>query len=72
MTTKAELLKGVIKFFNYEKGYGFVIDTMSAKEFFFHVTDIADNNKVLQKDEDVFFSLTEGKKGVKAINVKRQ
>ena len=59
---------GVVKFFTEEKGFGFIIDDDSAKEFFFHFTNTLDKVK---KDDKVRFDLVEGKRGMNAVNVKR-
>lgn len=59
--------KGVVKFFNESKGFGFIIDEESKKEYFVHVTGLVD--KVKENDE-VEFTLEEGKKGLNAVNVK--
>jgi cold shock protein len=59
--------KGTVKFFNETKGFGFIIDEESKKEYFVHVTGLVD--KVKENDE-VEFTLEEGKKGLNAVNVK--
>ncbi|CAM3307890.1 cold shock domain-containing protein [Empedobacter stercoris] len=59
--------KGTVKFFNEEKGYGFIKDDESGKEYFVHVSGLAD--KVAQNDK-VSFDLEQGKKGINAVNVK--
>ena len=59
--------KGTVKFFNDEKGYGFIKDDETGKEYFVHVSGLAD--KVEQNDK-VSFDLEQGKKGINAINVK--
>ena len=59
--------KGVVKFFNETKGFGFIIDTDSSKEYFVHVSGLVD--KVKENDE-VEFNLEEGRKGLNAVNVK--
>ena len=59
--------KGTVKFFNEEKGYGFIKDDETGKEYFVHVSGLAD--KVEQNDK-VSFDLEQGKKGINAINVK--
>ena len=58
--------KGTVKFFNDEKGYGFIKDDETGKEYFVHVSGLAD--KVEQNDK-VSFDLEQGKKGINAINV---
>ncbi|MNV73888.1 Cold shock-like protein CspC [compost metagenome] len=59
--------KGVIKFFNETKGFGFVTDNETNKEYFVHVSGLID--KVKENDE-VSFELEDGKKGLNAVNVK--
>lgn len=59
--------KGTVKFFNEEKGFGFIKDTESGKEFFVHVTGLVDKVK---EDDEVSFDLAEGRKGTIAVNVK--
>ena len=59
--------KGTVKFFNEEKGYGFIKEDESGKEYFVHVSGLTD--KVAQNDK-VSFDLEQGKKGINAINVK--
>lgn len=59
--------KGVVKFFNETKGFGFIIDEETKKEYFVHVTGLVD--KVKENDE-VEFTLEEGRKGLNAVNVK--
>jgi len=59
--------KGVVKFFNETKGFGFIKDKDSEKEYFVHVSGLVDEIK--EKDE-VTFELQEGKKGLNAVNVK--
>ena len=59
---------GIIKFFNETKGYGFVKDDESEKEYFVHATGLTD--KIKQNDK-VSFELKEGKKGINAVNVKK-
>jgi CspA family cold shock protein len=59
--------KGKIKFFNESKGFGFIILENSTDEIFFHISATSDT---LQKDDRVTFEVTQGKKGMMAINVK--
>jgi CspA family cold shock protein len=58
---------GTVKFFNNSKGFGFIKDSESEKEYFVHVSGL--NDEVRENDE-VTFDLQEGKKGLNAINVK--
>ncbi len=59
--------KGTVKFFNNSKGYGFIIDDDSQKEYFVHVSGLIDEVK---EGDAVEFELQEGKKGLNAVNVK--
>ena len=60
--------KGIVKFFNETKGFGFIKEEDSNKEYFVHVTGLID--KVKENDE-VEYDLQEGRKGLNAINVKK-
>lgn len=60
-------MNGIVKFFNESKGYGFIIDNESKKEYFVHISGLVD--KVKENDE-VIFELKEGKKGLNAVEVK--
>jgi len=59
--------KGTVKFFNETKGFGFIIEEDSRKEYFVHVSGLVD--KVKENDE-VEFEIEEGRKGLNAVNVK--
>jgi CspA family cold shock protein len=59
--------KGTVKFFNASKGYGFIIDAETKKEYFVHATGLVDE---VREDDNVEFELKEGKKGLNAVNVK--
>jgi len=61
------LNNGKVKFFNKEKGYGFVIDDDNQNEYFFHASNVIEE---VTKDDYVTYSLESGKRGLKAINVK--
>ncbi|MEY4860627.1 MAG: hypothetical protein RL059_326 [Bacteroidota bacterium] len=60
--------KGTVKFFNETKGFGFIVDDETSKEYFVHVTGLVD--KVKENDQ-VEFELEEGRRGLNAINVKK-
>ena len=59
--------KGVVKFYNETKGFGFIKEESTDKEYFVHVSGLI--NKIKDNDE-VIFDLEEGKKGINAVNVK--
>ncbi|RAU83077.1 cold-shock protein [Pontibacter arcticus] len=60
--------KGVVKFFNESKGFGFIKEEGSGTEYFVHVTGLVDQ---IRENDEVTFELKEGKKGMNAVNVKR-
>ena len=59
--------EGKVKFFNESKGYGFIKDVESDEEYFVHVSGLIDK---IKEDDNVTFELTEGRKGLNAVNVK--
>ncbi|MBR8535346.1 cold shock domain-containing protein [Carboxylicivirga sp. A043] len=59
--------KGTVKFFNDSKGYGFIKDEESNKEYFVHVTGLIDE---IKENDEVTYELQEGRKGLNAVNVK--
>lgn len=58
---------GTVKFFNNSKGFGFIKDDASDKEYFVHVSGLKDQ---IKENDKVTFDLIEGKKGLNAVNVK--
>ncbi|RLZ12348.1 cold-shock protein [Faecalibacter macacae] len=58
--------EGTVKFFNEEKGFGFITNT-NGEDIFVHVTGLID--RVNQGDQ-IVFTLEQGKKGLMATNVK--
>jgi CspA family cold shock protein len=59
--------KGIVKFFNEEKGYGFLVENETGKDVFVHVSDL--NNDILTKNDKVSFDIEVTTKGTKAVNV---
>lgn len=59
--------KGKVKFFNRDKGFGFITDE-SGQDWFVHETGCDD---VIAQNDTVTFEVGEGKKGPMAINVKQ-
>ena len=57
---------GKVKFFNQNKGFGFIVDNETQKEYFVHVTGL---NQPISENDEVEFELQEGKKGLNAVNV---
>ncbi len=62
---------GKVKFFNAEKGFGFITVDGSEQEVFVHFSGIAtDGYKSLDDNQAVTFEITQGDRGPQAINVK--
>ena len=58
---------GKVKFFNDSKGFGFIIDDETGKDYFVHVSGLIDE---IRDEDAVTFELQEGKKGLNAVEVK--
>ena len=59
--------QGIVKFFNESKVFGFITESGSNTEHFVHVSGLIDQ---IKEGDSVEFELTEGKKGLNAVNVK--
>ena len=59
--------KGTVKFFNDTKGFGFITEEGNNNEHFVHISGLIDE---IREGDEVEFDLTEGRKGLNAINVK--
>ena len=58
---------GTVKFFNTEKGFGFIKHDDSNKETFVHASGLIDQ---IKENDKVEFDLQNGQKGMNAVNVK--
>ena len=62
--------KGTVKWFNGQKGFGFITDESTGNDVFVHFSGIATNGfKSLDEGQRVSFDLTRGDRGMQAINV---
>jgi len=59
---------GTVKFFNSEKGFGFIKHDDSNQETFVHSSGLIDQ---IKENDRVEFDVQNGKKGLNAVNVKR-
>ncbi len=61
-------MEGKVKFFNEEKGFGFITGE-DGKEVFVHISGI-EGNETLKDEQSVTYEVEEGDRGLKAVNVK--
>lgn len=62
---------GTIKFFNSEKGFGFISPSSGEEDVFVHYSNIAGQGyKTLDEGQTVEFEVGEGRKGLEAKNVR--
>ena len=65
------MVKGTVKWFNNEKGYGFITPE-SGNDVFVHHSEIqGDGYKSLEEGQSVEFEIADGPKGEQAKNVVR-
>ena len=61
---------GTVKWFDSQKGFGFITNEQSGKDIFVHFSGIASNGfKTLEEGQQVSFDTTEGPRGEQAVNV---
>ena len=64
------MAKGTVKWFNDQKGYGFVTPEGGSKDIFVHFSELqGEGFKTLAEGQMVSFDVTQGPKGEQATNV---
>lgn len=65
----ADRITGTVKFFNMQKGWGFIIGPRDVGEVFFHGAELPDGIGRIADGQKVSFTITESAKGLKAVNL---
>jgi cold shock protein len=61
---------GIVKFFNAEKGFGFILQDDGGKDLFVHASEIkGGGDTTLNEGQKVEYDIGQGKKGPCATNV---
>jgi cold shock protein len=60
-------MQGTVKFFNEEKGFGFIKQANSSEDIFVHSSGLIDE---IRENDEVTYDAERGKKGMNAINVR--
>src|SRR2546423_4598651 len=70
LAVEVNMATGTVKWFNDDKGFGFITPSDGGKDLFVHHSDIqSDGFRSLQEGSQVNFEVGSGDKGPKALNV---
>jgi CspA family cold shock protein len=70
LAVEVNMATGTVKWFNDDKGFGFITPADGGKDLFVHHSDInSDGFRSLQEGAQVNFEVGSGDKGPKALNV---
>jgi len=61
---------GKVKWFNTQKGFGFIIQEDN-KDLFVHFKDVIGGIDAIQEGDTVEFDVADGKKGLQAVKVRK-
>ena len=63
------MAQGIVKWFNAEKGFGFIASDEGGDVFVHHTAIISEGYRSLDEGQKVRFDVTQGQKGPQASNV---
>ncbi|WP_025274312.1 cold-shock protein [Haloglycomyces albus] len=63
------MAQGTVKWFNSDKGYGFIAPDEEGKDLFVHFSEI-ENGRYLDENQQVEFDVKQGDRGPQAVNVR--
>jgi CspA family cold shock protein len=61
---------GTVKWFNGQKGFGFIVPDEGGEDLFIHRSNVDTPDQVLRDDQKVEFEVGEGKKGPEATQAR--
>jgi CspA family cold shock protein len=65
------MAQGTVKWFNAEKGFGFIAPDDGSADVFAHFSEIASQGyRTLEENQKVEYDLTQGPKGMQASNIR--
>ena len=62
--------KGIVKFFNKQKGFGFITPDAGGKDVFVHLTNLVGGPDSIREGQKVEYTLANGRKGPEATEVR--
>lgn len=65
-----QVATGTVKWFNSEKGFGFILPDEGGRDLFVHRSNVETNGHVLHDGEKVQYELGQGRKGPEATRVR--
>lgn len=64
------MARGIVRWYNKEKGFGFIIPDEGGKDLFVHSTNVETPDHNLEDNQRVEFEASLGRKGPEAIHVR--